>query len=409
MAPPSNSILDPFTEEPSDYDDSDTDSTTGVSSGLSIGDAYLIKRSRSPRRNRNLNFKELEQIRELECINQDLQARLDNKIAEMNENEKVNRAKNRKLEAELERLHDAAGLAAQKIEELERENSRLVEKQKTDFWNLRRGKKAENEDVVEELLAKVQALEEQNVTVERAKAEIERRLQRTSKELAMLQEKSAALEVTQKECANLQDVVRLQSEQIQELHMSLEEQRQINLGIRSGYHSRSNSFSDGSLMRRVSNPDTMRALLLGGTPAAAPGGQKFSLLEEMESAWYRDLAMFQRDRKKSGQDDDAVSATSEYDLRDFLNSNGVRMDDDDASCTDYHLSDEEFTFLEEFEEDETTALRRREWFWRRWIRAILRFFLAIWRWCRFLVLIAAAVLMALYRGPDAVLPPIEMM
>jgi len=95
---------------------------------------------------------------------------------------------------------------------------------------------------------------------------------------------------------------------------------------------------------------------------------------------------------------------SESDLSEYARSVGMsEAEEDILSAVDY-MSDDEFQFLDEFKEDDEKAMRRREWFFRRWARAIFRFLRSIWRWCRFLVLLCAAVIMALYRGPDDVLP-----
>jgi len=315
---------------------------------------------------------------------------------------------------------DACSSAAQKVEDLEKENDRLIQKQKSDFWNLKYTKKSnENENFIEALLHKVQDLEDQNRIVEKSKMEIERRLKHTSSELDAFKKEYDDLLDTAKDYERLQLITHDQEKYIAELSESLEEQRALVVNYRSGMWSaktsRANSISEGggimsNALRRLSDPDGMRAMF-GAAPKQnnnqdnGIGGKiKKSLLSELENEWFRELTIFQRDVKKghgSGNSSPSFSPiSSEKDLNEFFLSNGARLDDE---MVDY-LSDDEFSFLDEFEVDNEKANRLREWFWIRWARAIYLFLRKIWRWCRFILILIAAVIMALYRGPDDVLP-----
>ncbi|RIA83543.1 hypothetical protein C1645_833648 [Glomus cerebriforme] len=415
IAPPNTS----FDHEEYDYEESDAESLNGWSSSFDLpspsGD-IPHKRKNHQNSGGGLNFKDLENIKDLETRNQELQQQLEDAIREYNECDKTNKSKIRKLETDLQHYHDACVLATQKVEDLEKENERLLQKQKADFWNLKYSKKSnENEDFIETLLHKVQELEEQNDIVEKAKLEIERRLTRTTNELETLKVEYEDLVETSKDYEMLQLSHRDQQKLIAELNENLEEQRALVVNYRSGIWSqktsRANSISDGGIMsnaiRRLSNPDGMRDMFGVSKQNDSSGGIggkiRKSLLSELESEWFRELTIFQRDVNK-GRDSTTSSPgfspiTSEKDLNDYFLSNGARPDDD----LDY-LSDDEFSFLGEFEINNEEANRLREWFWKRWARAIYRFLRKIWRWCRFIVILIAAVLMALYRGPDDVLP-----
>ncbi|RGB30344.1 hypothetical protein C1646_817978 [Rhizophagus diaphanus] len=419
IAPP-NTSLENISEN--EYDEiSDTESLQGWSTSFDLpspsGDVPFKRKS--PRNSSGLNYKDLENIKELETRNQELQQHLDEAIREYNDCDKSNKSKIRKLESDLQHYIEACTLATQKVEDLEKENDRLIQKQKNDFWNLKYTKKSnENENFIETLLHKVQDLEDQNHLIEKAKVEIERRLQRTTTELETFKKEYNDLLETSKDYERLQLVTHEQQQYIAELSESLEEQRALVVNYRSGMWSaktsRANSISDsGGIMsnalRRLSDPDGMRAMF-GAAPKQnnqdnGIGGKiKKSLLSELENEWFRELTIFQRDVKKgngSGASSPSFSPiSSEKDLNQFFLDNGARLDDE---MVDY-LSDDEFSFLDEFEVDNEKANRLREWFWIRWARAIYLFLRKIWRWCRFILILVAAVIMALYRGPDDVLP-----
>ncbi|CAG8476629.1 403_t:CDS:2 [Ambispora gerdemannii] len=411
IAPPSNSLggLETFPEESSDWmDDSDTESMNGYSSGLEMPSPSLKTRSRSPARG-GFTQKDFEHLRELEMANIELQAQLDALLNEKQEMEKTQKAKVRKLEADFAHLQEVCSEASEKIELLEQDNNRLKEKQSTDFWNLRTTQKSsdnDNEEVIDRLLNKVKELEENVHTIERTKSDLDKRLKRATKELDTLRPQYEALIQTSKDYVDLQQRYEKQEIHIVELAMALEEQRNLNLGMRSSTNSRAGSFSE-HMLRRLSDPAALLTLR-GTTPAnAGQSGKvvKRSLLDELESQWYRDV--FQGDnRKRDSKGTPPFSPVmSETDLSDFYSRSAAmsEAEDDILSAMEY-MSEDEFTFLDTFKEDDEKAMLRREWFFRRWARAIYRFLRAIWRWCRFLVLICAAVVMALYRGPDDVLP-----
>ncbi|CAG8458542.1 11167_t:CDS:2 [Paraglomus brasilianum] len=385
LAPP-NGSLETFEEEPSDYEDDESDNESAAGFGASL---HPIARSRSP--SRVPMYKDYEDYRELEMKNAELQAKVDSLISEVQESDRLHKAKQRKLEAELTALQDTYQSATQKIEDLQKENERLLQRLRNSFWESRKEKNSENENVIEELAQKIQELDIQNAGIERAKAEIERRLQRTLQDLEAFRSQCNTLEDKTRDFSNLQLAYHKQTELVNQLSVSLEEQRMINMGLR---RSRAGSFSDSGFMHRLSDAADNSAL-------ARPLTSKRSLLEEFESEW---ISNIKRDMNWGDESPQFSPVASEGDLREFLLKNGVQPDfDDDVSAIDY-MSEDEFTFLEEFDEDDEIAMRRREWFWKRWIRAVYRFFRWIWRWIEFLFLLGAAVVLALYRGPDHLLP-----
>ncbi|CAG8533865.1 13916_t:CDS:2, partial [Acaulospora colombiana] len=356
IAPP-DSFLDEF-----DFEESDTDSIYGRSSSVDISHSIHEPSKKSKQ---HVNYNDLENLRELENRNLFLQSQLDDAIKECAENEKLNKAKLRKLESELLHYQDVYSSATLKIEDLEKEKERLIQKQKSEFWNLKYNK-SDNDGYVESLLIRLSDLEEQNHNIKRTKEEIERRLARVTRELDALQKQYNELAEASKDNEILRVATMEQDRLITDLHETIEEQKIIIAGMRAGYsrnQSRSNSFSENNIMtnaiRRLSNPDNFS--LFG---SANSDHQSKSLLSEFESEWFRQLTMFQRDGKKlRGNIDSPLfsPASSERDPNSYFSH-----PDDDISQIDY-LSDGEFSFLDEFEDDEDT-IRKREWFWRRWIR-----------------------------------------
>nr|CAG8594245.1 13551_t:CDS:2 [Entrophospora candida] len=405
IAPPSSS-LDPSGYEDDDYDVSDNESNSGWSSSYDVSSPISpIKRSHSKRDHQQnqqpkLTFKELEIIKELELKNQDLQTRLDEVIKEYNETDKIDKAKIRKLESDSQHYQEVYSQATLKIEDLEKETERLIQKQKSDFWQLKYNKKSsENEQFIEGLVNKVAELEEQNLHIERQKVDTEKKLAKITNELDILQDQCNQLIEESKDYEMLQLQSKQQTELIDELEETLEYERLKVVSLRSGSMysrpgsrsaSRSNSFS----LRRLSNPDAMRSLF-GAAPqtpttslthpsgGALDGKIKRTLLSELENEWFRELTLFQRDQKRTenGNESPLFSpALSEKDLSEFFlpGSRG-----------------------EEFEPDE---IIRREWFWIRWARNVYLLCRLIWRWVKFMFILFAANIMAIYRGPDDILP-----
>ncbi|CAG8598333.1 12880_t:CDS:2 [Funneliformis mosseae] len=416
IAPPNNSL-----EDQVEFEDSDNESHQAWTSSHDYPAPYdgPIKRKNRDQQNSGLNYKDLENLRDLEMRNQELQQQLDDAIRDYNECDRSNKAKVRKLEADVKHFQDECLMASQKIEDLERETDRLTQKQKADFWNIKYNKKSnENDEFIDALVQRVQELEDQNTIIERSKADIERRCSLLTAKLETLQSEFDELSQQTSNYDMLQIDNLRKDEIIAELNESLEEQRALVVNYRSGFWSqrtsRANSISDGGnimskALRRVSDPDGMRAMF-GVAPKQnnqdSSGGKiKKTLLSELENEWFRNLTMFKREVQNGNGEDTSPPfspISSEKDLSDFFILNGARPDDDNLTL-DY-LSDDEFSFLDEFEVNNEDANRRREWFWRRWARAIVKFLRMIWRWCRFLFFLVAGLFLALYRGPDYLLP-----
>ncbi|RHZ72824.1 hypothetical protein Glove_238g8 [Diversispora epigaea] len=394
IAPPRDALESSIMDSLPEFDESDSDSNFGWSTSVDLKNSLISQDlSKKNKREQGLSYKDFENIRDLENRNQMLQTKLEDTLKEYNESEKANKIKLRKTGQDLQYYQEAHASATQKIEELEKENSRLLQKTRTEFWNTRLNNKSNvnaNDNIIDELLQKIRDLEDQNNSVERTKSEIERRFNRVTQDLEILQEQYNELAEASNGFENLQVAHREQELLIYELNESLEEQRAVNASLQSGMYSRqpsrSSSFSEGGIMskalKRLSNPDSLN--LFGSM------NTKTTLLSELESEWFKN---FQADGKKQIDPNDIVPYSPSISA----------LGDDDMSQLDY-LSDDEFSFLDELDDDDEMAMRKREWFWRRWLRSFYNFLRWIWRWCRFLVVLVAAVIMALYRGPDHILP-----
>ncbi|CAH1761310.1 10231_t:CDS:2 [Entrophospora sp. SA101] len=339
-------------------------------------------------------------IKELETRNQDLQARLDEVMREFTDTDKVNKTKIRKIESDLKHYQDRYSQATLKIEDLEKQTENLLQKQKSDFWQLKYDKKtSKNDAFIEALVNKVAELEEQNHHIEKKKSETERKLSMVTNELDLLQEQCNQLANDSQNYEILQMQCRQQTELINDLSESLEYERSRVVSMKSGmpysratsrFASRSNSFSEHQIsntLRRLSNPDRS---LFGAAPPSPGGGLggkiKRTLLSELEDEFRRTFD-YHKPIEGVFESPPSFSPTSEKSF--FF--------DDSMSL----LSDD-FVFLDEFDEDKINLIR--EWFWKRWARSIYSFFRLIWRWAKFLLILIAANLMAIYRGPDNILP-----
>lgn len=404
IAPPNNMDY-PF----EDYDESDNNSDTeSISSSYDNYSSSLVAPIRKRHNNNNYNnnnqqltYKEVEVIKELESRNQDLQARLDEVMREFTDTDKVNKTKIRKIESDLKHYQDSYSQATLKIADLEKQTENLLEKQRSEFWKLKRDKEtSKNDAFIEALVNKVAELEEQNHHIEKKKSETERKLSMVTNELDLIQEQCNQLAADSQNYEILQMQCRQQTELINDLSESLEYERSRVVSMKSGmpysratsrFASRSNSFSEHQIsntLRRLSNPD--RSSLFGAAPPSPGGGLggkiKRTLLSELEDEFRRTFD-YHKPIEGGFESPPSFSPTSEKSF--FF--------DDSMSL----LSDD-FVFLDEFDEDKINLIR--EWFWKRWARSIYSFFRLIWRWAKFLLILIAANLMAIYRGPDNILP-----
>ncbi|CAG8574978.1 5190_t:CDS:2 [Paraglomus brasilianum] len=391
IPPPNGST---FEDDLLNFDDSDD--ADSVTSNLSEASDQILL-SHPPMR-MGMPHKEYEIIRQLELNNTELHAKLDNMVNEAQETDRLNKSKQRKLESEVEKLQAAYSQATQKIEDLEAEKAHMSQQYKTKFQELRNRKKpTDDEEDVQLLYKKIDELDEQNTILEKSKAETDSRLRRVLQDLDILRERCAHLEEISSDFDKLQGDYAEKQNEISGLRTMLETERIVGLGMKSATHTRTNSFTDATLGgRRLSDPDAMHAARI----------QKSTLLEELEDEWFRELAEFKRERKRSSNSIESPlfsPIASEADFREFYLRNRDLLDDDDKSAIDY-LSDDEFSYVYPDYEEELEALRlKREWFWRRWARAVLNLVTWFWRWCRFLALLFAAVLLAVWRGPDELL------
>jgi len=107
-----------------EYDESDSESLQGWSSSFeSQSQQRGSSFNRKNHQNSGLNYKDLEDMRDLEKRNQELQQQLDEAIKEYNDSDKSNKAKIRKLETELQHYQESCTSATQKIDELEKKTN----------------------------------------------------------------------------------------------------------------------------------------------------------------------------------------------------------------------------------------------------------------------------------------------
>ncbi|RIB08787.1 hypothetical protein C2G38_321306 [Gigaspora rosea] len=132
---PSNSVIE------SDFEDNDTD-LHPINSSFEASHQLQYEKTDKLRSDNTISYKEeLErtnqllqsQLNKLVKENQLLQSQLDKLVKENNENDRVNKTKIQKLESDLQHYQEIYSSASHKLEVLEQENERLMQKQKSEF------------------------------------------------------------------------------------------------------------------------------------------------------------------------------------------------------------------------------------------------------------------------------------
>lgn len=389
-------------------------------------------------------------IEVLERKNSELSKRLEMAISEHENAGRANIKKTRKLEAEIEALKSNLEIATTKIQELEEMNQRQRRMEASQAaTNTHLSQEAED-PMVEELLLKIEQLETSNTTVAQTKAELESKLGTTLIDLRRLKQQFEQFQFTQSDYETLQEAYERQFRHIAELNESLEEHR----GVLQKLKERGvNIYSPKS----TPVPSECGGDLGNGRDG---GYHRHTLLGELESEWLKQkreedddqpsriffspsassvshfteksLAAFHNMpndfeavlAKASGIDpqlldealgfinkleeehsDDKCLDLAEYD---FQRANGDNVDDDEAfeegpyafdifPCCDLYPRASPVSFqLQQITDAPKSFLGR--------IRRLVRqFFRAVWRWCRFAVILTTAVLISVWKGPKDLL------
>lgn len=378
----------------------------------------------------------------LETKNAELTSRLEASLEEAESLEKSNKKVTKKLEAEIAALKDDLNIAAQKIQELQDMNQQAAERQRrleAEAAEKSESPSAESYELIGNMFEKVGKLEIENISLQAAKFELEAKLSTTFRDLRLLKDQFESFQFTQEDYDSLQEAYHRQFSHIAELNDSLEEHRNLVQKLR-----------DRGMQIGTPN-QTPTPSLYDGTKKEDPSLHKKSLLSELESEWFKGISHNSQNMSSPSHASsisrmlDFAQATedsllsfynnpAEYALSTILSGNGItdpsildeavefinRLEQDDLwSPADSSLSDFDPVDLPEFglypdcddlvEDIDDNGLvvilapKRKAAISGKMRRLLRSFFRTIWKWCRFAMILTAAVLINLWHGPKSML------
>lgn len=380
-------------------------------------------------------------IEVLERKNVELAKRLETVMAEKETADKNNQKHTRKLEAEIDALKSNLEIASTKIQELEEMNERQRRMDRLKEQRRLPEEDQEQQQIMDDLLAKIDELQVENNTVLSSKAQLEAKLAETLRDLSQLKQQFEQFQFTQKDYETLQEAYERQFRHIAELNASVEEHRTVLQKLKD---------------RGVSVHSTPAPSVCGGASVNAGNqGIRHTLLGELESEWLKrhveylpsalsaaaSVTSFGTSIKTSPlkqeydvNDDEAISSTMSME-RNALESVLAKV-----SGIDSHVLDEALSFISKLEDENDKCLDLIEYdvegedmdfdifpardlypdpntsfavvervthapktFVGRVRRAVFIFFRAVWRWCRFAMILTTAVIISVWNGPEGML------
>lgn len=377
----------------------------------------------------------------LETKNAELTSRLEASLEEAETLEKGNKKVTKKLEAEIAALKDDLNIAAQKIQELQDMNKEAAERHRRLEAEAAEKKSespsAESYELIGNMFEKVGKLEIENTSLQAAKWELEAKLSTTFRDLRLLKDQFESFQFTQEDYDSLQEAYHRQFSHIAELNDSLEEHRSLVQKLR-----------DRGV--QISSPNqTPTPSQYNGVSEKDPSLHKKSLLSELESEWFKGISHNSKNMSSPSHASsisrmlDFAQATedsllsfyndpAEYALSSILSGNGI---------TDPSILDEAVEFINRLEQNDLwspadssqgdsvdlpefglypdcddlvediddnglvviLAPKRKAAISGKMRRLLRSFFRTIWKWCRFAMILTAAVLINLWHGPKSML------
>ncbi|KAG0169346.1 hypothetical protein DFQ28_003709 [Apophysomyces sp. BC1034] len=381
-------------------------------------------------------------IEELERKNMELSKRLETLGNEQGATDRFHVKKVRKLQSEIDALKSSLENATAKIEELEE----ITERQKLSIPVAEND--TENEKIVENLLSTVNKLETENSKISQSKAALEQKLLETFKDLRSLKSEFERFQFTQKDHEELQEAYDRQFQHIAELNESLEEhrillqelkERGVNLHSArstpapSTYDDNSGEPFRHTLLGELENEwikrnqhppsppklKTSKSTPVPRTTARCASEYSFRSLTSLSHLTEKSLAaIYNVPTTESELMEMALSKASGLDksLLDEALSLISRMEEEHeaekAACV---LADEDnkFSLFDDGSfpsyglypkpvksESSTTEKIAPSTFLGRLRRLLLQLFQAVWRWCRFAMVLIMAVIISLWQGPE---------
>lgn len=381
-------------------------------------------------------------IEVLERKNVELTKRLETALEEKEAADKSNTKRVRKLEAEIETLKSNLEIATTKIHELEEMNERQRRLEAMHSTASVEASKAED-SMIDELLNKIEKLELQNNLVSNSKQELETKLANTLNDLCKLKEQFEQFQFTQKDYEALQEAYERQFRHIAELNASVEDHRNVLQKLKErGINIHSSRTTPAPSACASVKSYTFRNTLMGeletewlkqrsphvhvddtctvGSESAKPVTPTFQPLREFTE---KTLAGFYGAPDDSGLESLLAKASGiDKNLLDEALSfiSKIEQSHDETKCLDqfeYDSDDDDNTFeifddrypshdlypspQISFEVERVT--RAPKTFLGRIRRTVRLFFRAVWRWCRFAVILTTAVLISVWNGPEGML------
>ncbi|KAF7723364.1 hypothetical protein EC973_002063 [Apophysomyces ossiformis] len=404
-------------------------------------------------------------IESLERKNSETQKLLDNAIQANEVMAHTNDRKTRKLEHEISLLRGNLDIAAEKIQELEEARQQLQERCRRSDEREVEQQQTEDKAMLRDLTERLTLLKSENETLMTTKRTVEERLASALRDLSALRKQFEQFEFTRKGYDSLQEAYERQFLHISELNASLEEHRHVLSRLRdrglwsptpssSDYHGDARSTVSSSTLQGQRLLSTAKPSLLGELQHAWNKGlhvpMQPPMMRESRSeisstssrrgqsrlrpstsfAKLRDLASMTEQNLTS-----FYNAPSEYAMETILATAGITdrsvlqkvarllEEDEDDSLYD---EDED---VDLFGPDRTSSVygshdlypcipnilskcsgspsssaeQPSQGVIGQIIQSLRSLFRAVFRWCRFAVILAAAVMINLGQGPDAML------
>ncbi|CEG74745.1 hypothetical protein RMATCC62417_09907 [Rhizopus microsporus] len=349
-------------------------------------------------------------IESLEHKNEEIQYMLEQTRQRSKITQQNHEKNQRKLEAEIEILHHSLEIASQKIQELEED--RLLNQERASRQHQQKIEQQRKEDLIllEELTTKMEELHRENNYLQKSKRAVEEKLATALKDLEQLQQEFEHFELTQNGYISLQEAFQRQTDHVKELNDRLEEHRNILARYRDKEQwltetPISHATSTSNLMHEL---DTAKCLPKSNSENDLPSyASKIcdlaTLTERHLTSFYNAPADYAFDTILStiGIDDRASLHEAEK-LLCSINTDEASLFGPEGSGTVYAELDIYPTLkvpqqVQKEEQEQPKGLIHRILFHIRYL------FRSVFRWCRFALILATAVFINLWKGPDLIL------
>ncbi|KAG1451313.1 hypothetical protein G6F56_008118 [Rhizopus delemar] len=285
-------------------------------------------------------------IERLERKNEEIQSVLEHSKQRSRLSEQAHERHQRKLETEIQILQSNLDMAAYKVQELEEARQKCQERASKQYEIRIEQQRKEDMALLEELSIKMEELNKENIYLQKSKRRVEERLKLALKDLEHLHREFEQFETQQQNHQILQKAFERQTDHVQELVDRLEEQHQTKFAL-----------SDASTC---------------------------NLMQELTSEFF------------------LAERHVAYPIMNHTSLHGVQqldsfdMDDTSTIYTQYNL----YPSLKYLEPLIQTPPK--SWF-QRICSHVKSLYRSITRWCRFTLILATAVIINFWKGPDLLL------